>query len=83
MTIEYTVIGGGCFWCTEAIFKDVIGVKSVESGYTGCNVKNPTYEQVCSGNTRHAEATRVAFDPLQVSYDELLAIHFATMIQLS
>lgn len=78
MTIEYAVISGGCFWCTEAIFKEVIGVKSVESGYTGGTVENPTYEQVCSGKTGHAEAIRIVFDPQQVSYDELLAIHFAT-----
>ncbi|HGJ5872978.1 peptide-methionine (S)-S-oxide reductase MsrA [Arsenophonus apicola] len=78
MTIEYAVISGGCFWCTEAIFKEVIGVKSVESGYSGGTVENPTYEQVCSGKTGHAEAIRIAFDPQQVSYDELLAIHFAT-----
>ncbi|WGL99341.1 peptide-methionine (S)-S-oxide reductase MsrA [Arsenophonus sp. aPb] len=78
MTIEYAVISGGCFWCTEAIFKEVIGVKSVESGYTGGTVEHPTYEQVCSGKTGHAEAIRITFDPQQVSYDELLAIHFAT-----
>lgn len=78
MTIEYAVISGGWFWCTEAIFKEVIGVKSVESGYTGGTVENPTYAQVCSGKTGHAEAIRVTFDPQQVSYDELLAIHFAT-----
>ncbi|WP_406850644.1 peptide-methionine (S)-S-oxide reductase MsrA [Candidatus Arsenophonus nilaparvatae] len=78
MTIEYAVISGGCFWCTEAIFEQVIGVKSVESGYTGGTVENPTYEQVCSGNTRHAEAIRIAFDPQQVNYNELLDIHFAT-----
>lgn len=78
MTIEYAVISGGCFWCTEAIFEQVIGVKSVESGYTGGTVENPTYEQVCSGNTGHAETIRIAFDPQQVNYNELLAIHFAT-----
>ncbi|KAF0743658.1 peptide methionine sulfoxide reductase isoform X1, partial [Aphis craccivora] len=78
MTIEYAVISGGCFWCAEAIFEQVIGVKSVESGYTGGTVENPTYEQVCYGNTGHAEAIRIAFDPKQVNYNELLAIHFAT-----
>lgn len=63
MTIEYAIFGGGCFWCTEAVFKDVIGVESVESVYTGGRRPNPTYEQVCTGTTGHAEAIRVGFDP--------------------
>ena len=78
MAIEYAVIAGGCFWCTEAVFKDVIGVESVESGYTGGNRPNPTYEQVCSGATGHAEAIRIGFDPEKVSYGDLLDISFAT-----
>lgn len=78
MAIEYAVIAGGCFWCTEAVFKDVIGVESVESGYTGGARPNPTYEQVCSGATGHAEAIRVGFDPEKVSYGDLLDISFAT-----
>ncbi|WP_455843950.1 peptide-methionine (S)-S-oxide reductase MsrA [Pantoea agglomerans] len=78
MATEYAVIAGGCFWCTEAVFKDVIGVESVESGYTGGARPNPTYEQVCSGATGHAEAIRIGFDPQQVKYGDLLDISFAT-----
>lgn len=62
MTIEYAIVAGGCFWCTEAVFKDVIGVESVESGYIGGTTDNPTYEQVCNGDTGHAEAIRIGFD---------------------
>lgn len=75
---EYATLAGGCFWCTEAVFKDVIGVESVESGYIGGTVDNPTYKQVCGGDTGHAEAIRVGFDPDQVSYADLLDIFFAT-----
>jgi len=78
MAEEVAVLAGGCFWCTEAVFLDVVGVKSVESGYTGGTVANPTYRQVCDGNTGHAEAIRVTFDPDQLSYDDLLDIFFAT-----
>nr|WP_154928322.1 peptide-methionine (S)-S-oxide reductase MsrA [Pantoea agglomerans] len=78
MAIEYAVIAGGCFWCTEAVFKDVIGVESVESGYTGGARPHPTYEQVCSGATGHAEAIRIGFDPEQVSFGDLLDISFVT-----
>lgn len=78
MAIEYAVIAGGCFWCTEAVFKDIIGVESVESGYTGGTRPNPTYEQVCSGATGHAEAIRIGFDPEKVSYGDLLDISFVT-----
>jgi peptide-methionine (S)-S-oxide reductase len=78
MAIEYAVIAGGCFWCTEAVFKDIIGVESVESGYTGGDRPNPTYEQVCSGATGHAEAIRIGFDPEKVSYGDLLDISFVT-----
>ena len=78
MAIEYAVIAGGCFWCTEAVFKDVIGVESVESGYTGGARPNPTYEQVCSGATGHAEAIRIGFDPEKVSFGDLLDISFVT-----
>ncbi len=72
------VLAGGCFWCTEAVFLDVVGVKSVESGYTGGDTINPTYRQVCGGDTGHAEAIRITFDPEQVGYDDLLDIFFAT-----
>ena len=75
---EVAVVAGGCFWCTEAVFLDVVGVKSVESGYTGGNTINPTYKQVCGGDTGHAEAIRITFDPEQIGYDDLLDIFFAT-----
>ena len=78
MTIEYAIFGGGCFWCTEAVFKDVIGVESVESVYTGGRRPNPNYEQVCTGTTGHAEAIRVGFDPEKLTYGDLLDIHFVT-----
>lgn len=78
MTEQTAIIAGGCFWCTEAVFNDVIGVSQVESGYIGGTVENPTYKQVCSGNTGHAEAIRVTFDDEQLSYADLLDIFFAT-----
>jgi peptide-methionine (S)-S-oxide reductase len=78
MAEQVAVLAGGCFWCTEAVFLDVVGVKSVESGYTGGTVANPTYKQVCGGDTGHAEAIRVTFDPDELSYDDLLDIFFAT-----
>ena len=78
MADQVAVLAGGCFWCTEAVFLDVVGVKSVESGYTGGTVANPTYKQVCGGDTGHAEAIRVTFDADQIGYDELLDIFFAT-----
>ena len=78
MAEEVAVLAGGCFWCTEAVFNDVVGVKSVESGYIGGDVINPTYKQVCGGDTGHAEAIRVTFDPDAISYDDLLDIFFAT-----
>ena len=78
MAEEIAVLAGGCFWCTEAVFLDVVGVKSVESGYTGGTTANPSYKQVCSGDTGHAEAIRITFDPDQLSYDDLLDIFFAT-----
>jgi peptide-methionine (S)-S-oxide reductase len=78
MAEDVAVLAGGCFWCTEAVFLDVVGVKSVESGYTGGTVANPTYKQVCGGDTGHAEAIRITFDPGQISYGELLDIFFAT-----
>ena len=78
MAEEVAVLAGGCFWCTEAVFNDVVGVKSVESGYIGGDVVNPTYKQVCGGDTGHAEAIRVTFDPDAITYDDLLDIFFAT-----
>ena len=72
------IFAGGCFWCTEAVFRDVIGVSEVESGYIGGAVTNPTYKQVCGGDTGHAEAIRITFDPAQLSYADLLDINMAT-----
>lgn len=78
MATEYATIGGGCFWCTEAVFKQIDGVESVESGYIGGHTENPTYKQVCNGDTGHAEAIRIGFNPDKVSYGDLLDISFAT-----
>jgi peptide-methionine (S)-S-oxide reductase len=72
------VFGGGCFWCVEAVFNELRGVRSVVSGYAGGETKNPTYEQVCSGHTGHAEAIRIEFDPAQISFRDLLTVFFAT-----
>lgn len=77
MAEEVAVFAGGCFWCTEAVFNDVAGVTRVESGYTGGTDANPTYKQVCGGDTGHAEAIRVHFDADLISYGELLDIFFA------
>ena len=78
MADQVAVLAGGCFWCTEAVFLDVVGVKKVESGYTGGATVNPTYKQVCGGDTGHAEAIRITFDPEQLSFADLLDIFFAT-----
>lgn len=72
------VFAGGCFWCTEAVFKQLDGVHRVESGYIGGDVENPTYKAVCSGATGHAEAIRIGFDPATIGYADLLDIFFAT-----
>ncbi|MFL6722537.1 MAG: peptide-methionine (S)-S-oxide reductase MsrA [Sphingomicrobium sp.] len=77
MADQVAVLAGGCFWCTEAVFLDVVGVKSVESGYTGGRTVNPTYKQVCAGDTGHAEAIRITFDDEVLSYGDLLDIYFA------
>ena len=76
--LEIATFGGGCFWCTEAIFLELGGVKKVESGYTGGKTENPTYEEVSTGTTGHAEATQITFDPNKISFGELLEIFFAT-----
>lgn len=73
---EVATLAGGCFWCLEAVFDQLKGVESVESGYMGGTTANPTYEQVCSGATGHAEVVRVTFDPGQLSYRDLLAVFF-------
>lgn len=72
------VFGGGCFWCTEAIFKGLKGIVSAKPGYSGGTIKNPTYEQVSTGKTGHAEATKIIFDPAVISYETLLTVFFAT-----
>lgn len=77
-TSERAIFAGGCFWCTEAVFQDLKGVSSVRSGYVGGSVENPTYEQVSSGRTGHAEAIEIIFDPAQISYRELLYVFFYT-----
>jgi peptide-methionine (S)-S-oxide reductase len=76
--LETATFGSGCFWCTEAIFLDVDGVYNVQSGYTGGKVKNPTYKEVCSGLTGHAEVIQVNYDPKKITYDELLEIFWKT-----
>lgn len=70
-------LGGGCFWCLEAVYQEVEGVVHVESGYAGGHVDNPSYQQVCEGSTGHAEVVRIEFDPARISYRSLLAIFFA------
>ena len=74
---ETATLAGGCFWCLEAVFLDVEGVKSVVSGYTGGTSANPTYEKVCAGETGHAETVQVTFDPDKISYREILEIFFS------
>ena len=78
MAQEQAILAGGCFWCTEAVFKDLSGVSSVESGYIGGHVDHPTYRQVCGGDTGHAEAIRVTYDPAIISYGELLDLFLGT-----
>ena len=74
---EVATLAGGCFWCLEAVYEQLIGVESVVSGYTGGQIVNPSYEQVCSGRTGHAEAVQVTFDPQAVSYKDVLGVFFA------
>jgi peptide-methionine (S)-S-oxide reductase len=78
MSDQTIVLGGGCFWCTEAVFEQVQGVTAVESGYCNGQFPNPSYEQVCTGDTGHAEVVRVSFDDQQISLRDILAIFFAT-----
>jgi len=70
--LETAVLGGGCFWCTEALFQMLPGVKAITSGYAGGTTENPTYKQVCSGDTGHAEVIQIEYDPKQVSYEKIL-----------
>lgn len=76
--VQEAIFGGGCFWCTEAIFKSLKGVNSAVPGYSGGQSENPTYEEVSGGETGHAEATQIEFDPGIISYGELLTVFFAT-----
>lgn len=71
---ETAIFGGGCFWCMESQYEGIKGISSVISGYTGGHTKNPTYEEICSGNTGHTEAIQISFDPAKISYSELLEI---------
>ena len=74
---DQATLGGGCFWCLEAVFEQLEGVSSVKSGYAGGTTRNPTYEQVCGGRTGHAEVVQVTFDPAVISYADLLEVFFA------
>src|SRR5450759_3687020 len=76
--LDTATFGAGCFWCVEAVFQNLKGVQSVVSGYAGGTVKNPTYEDVCSGATGHAEVCQIAYDPKQVTYPELLEVFWKT-----
>ena len=76
--MEQAIIAGGCFWCTEAVFRDVIGVTEVESGYIGGDMPSPTYKEVCSGRTGHAEGIRVTFDPAQISLGDIFDVFLGT-----
>src|SRR5262245_52410772 len=75
---QLATFGAGCFWCVDAVFQRLNGVVKVESGYAGGTVPNPTYRQVCTGTTGHAEACQITFDPAKISYDELLEVFFST-----
>lgn len=78
MSEEIATLGGGCFWCLEAVFKELRGVTSVTSGYAGGHLPNPSYKQVCTGTTGHAEVVQVRFDPAQLTYADLLRVFFTT-----
>ena len=78
MQLESAIFANGCFWCTEAVFQRLNGVKEVISGYTGGEIKNPAYREICTGRTGHAEAIKISFDSSLISYDELLEVFFAT-----
>ena len=75
--LETATLGAGCFWCVEAVFDDLKGVESVESGYSGGHTENPTYQQVCSETTGHAEVAKINFDPNEISFKEILQVFFA------
>ncbi len=75
---EFIVLGAGCFWCVEAVFQDLSGVLAVNSGYTGGKTKNPTYKEICSGSTGHAEVVKITFDPKIITLSDILEVFFAT-----
>jgi peptide-methionine (S)-S-oxide reductase len=77
-SLEVATLGAGCFWCVEAIFQDIKGVKKVESGYSGGSIKNPSYKEVCNGTTGHAEVVQVTFDPKEVAFSSILEVFFST-----
>ena len=72
--LEYATFGSGCFWCTEAVFEELIGVHEVVSGFAGGHIKNPTYREVCTGTTGHAEVARIGYDPKVISFETLLDV---------
>jgi peptide-methionine (S)-S-oxide reductase len=76
MTTQTAILAGGCFWCLEAAYSELSGVSNVQSGYIGGEVENPTYKQVCTGRTGHAEAVKITFDPAIISYEDLLRVFF-------
>lgn len=76
--VEVAILGGGCFWCTEAVFLRLRGVTKVTSGYTGGTVENPTYRQICTGKTGHAEVVRIEFNPSEISFAQILDVFFHT-----
>ncbi|MHA2368633.1 MAG: peptide-methionine (S)-S-oxide reductase MsrA [Candidatus Hodarchaeales archaeon] len=78
LTLELATFGGGCFWCTEAIFQQLEGVESVVSGYSGGTVKDPSYEEISTGRTGHAEAVQIHYDPEKINYEELVEVFFKT-----
>ena len=76
-TTQSAILGGGCFWCLEAVYQELAGIESIASGYAGGHVPNPTYEEVCAKETGHAEVVKLEFDPAQISYREILEVFFA------
>lgn len=76
--LEKATLGGGCFWCTEAVYKELRGVAGIKPGYSGGEIKNPSYKEVCTGRTGHAEVVQITFDPAEVSFSEILEVFFMT-----
>ena len=77
-SLELATFGGGCFWCVEAVFQNLKGVHNVESGYSGGKVKNPTYREICTGRTGHAEVVQISFNPKVISFETLVNVFFTT-----